>query len=200
MDEFNSSGLEMESGINHSSDEASSNGGMMRELEHSVMVLTKVEMDIACSSEKLGNLNVLLMNAATRESELEASLSVKEEIPDEKILEFNFLCGVFDSEVNELGNFFCSLQKEIFVVREIILFKSSECVGNAFVLFEKKVHDCEDSLKQLQEQLDDMKMQSADLQKSLPIFRNHEESKWFRYMLVLDGFINLRYCLKLFLL
>ncbi|CAM8976182.1 unnamed protein product [Rhodiola kirilowii] len=172
VDEVNSTNSEVGSSALRSNEELSLKRETMKEVGGAAMVLTKVEMDIVCSSEKLCNLNVLMMKVSTRESELEASVSVKEEIPTDHILEFNLLCGILDSEVKELDNFFCSLHKELIAVREIILSTSSEHMEEAFKLFEEKLHDSDESLKQSQEQLEYTKMQSADLQKSLSFFWN----------------------------
>uniref|UniRef100_A0A7N0TTN1 WIT1/2 N-terminal helical bundle domain-containing protein n=3 Tax=Kalanchoe fedtschenkoi TaxID=63787 RepID=A0A7N0TTN1_KALFE len=176
--EVNSVDPEAGSSAIQSMEELSSSGEIMREVGGVAMILTKVEMDIVCSSEKLFNLNVLLMNVATRESELEVSVSVKEDIPPEKVLEFNLLCGILDSEVKELSNFFSWLHQEIVSVREIISSTSSEHMEEAFKLFEDKLQDCDESLKQSQEQLEDMKMQAADLQKTSFVFWSYEQCNY----------------------
>lgn len=125
-------------------------------------VLRRVNFDLAYSSEKLLNLDLLLMYVASRASEYEALVIENEDVSSktaEKALELDALSGFVDSEVNELGNFMVSLQKEILDVRE----KLSVCehFEEASMDMEKKLHDCEDYLKQSQCQISEMQMQAA---------------------------------------
>uniref|UniRef100_A0A5B7ACU0 Putative WPP domain-interacting tail-anchored protein 1 n=1 Tax=Davidia involucrata TaxID=16924 RepID=A0A5B7ACU0_DAVIN len=155
----------------------SSSGDIMRELESSGEVLTRVELDLACSSEKLVNLNVLMMHVATRESDFEVFVSEKEHILSdsvEKALEFDLLSGILDSEVRELDNFMPTLQTEIINAREIV--SSFEHLGEVVKEMEDKLYDSEESLKQSLDQLSEIRVQSAKFQRMLLSF--HGQENW----------------------
>uniref|UniRef100_A0A5B7AGG7 Putative WPP domain-interacting tail-anchored protein 1 n=1 Tax=Davidia involucrata TaxID=16924 RepID=A0A5B7AGG7_DAVIN len=153
----------------------SSGGGIMRELESAGELLIRDELDLACSSEKLVNLNILLLHVATRESDFEAFVSEKEHILSdsfEKALEFDFLSGFLDSEVRELYNFMSTLHTQIISAREIV--SSCEHLGEVFKEMEEKLHDSEESLKQLLDQVSEIRMQSAKFQRISLSFCEHE--------------------------
>ncbi|GAB4828017.1 hypothetical protein Ancab_034904 [Ancistrocladus abbreviatus] len=146
----------------------SSNGEVMRELGSAHEFLTRLELDLACASEKLVNLNILMMHVAAKESDFELYALEKEDAPlhsAEKALEFDFLSGIFDSEVKQLDAFMASLQRDILSAHEII--SSYEHLGEALLVMEEKLHDSKESLKQSQYQVSEMRMQSAKFQKLL---------------------------------
>lgn len=131
-------------------------------------VLARVELDLAYSSEKLLNLDVLLMHVDTRENEYETLTMENKEISDdsvEKGLEFDFLSGILDSEVRELEKFIASLQPEIADVRENIY--SYEHSSEAFNEMERKLHDSEESLEQSLNQVVEIRMQCDKFQRTL---------------------------------
>ncbi|KAA8530491.1 hypothetical protein F0562_005200 [Nyssa sinensis] len=156
----------------------SSGGGIMHELEGAGELLTRVELDLACSAEKLVNLNIHMMHVATRESDFESFVSEKEHISSDsvkKALEFDFLSGILDSEVRELYNFMSTLQTEIINAREIV--SSCEHMGEVFKEIEEKLHDSEESLKQLLDQVSEIRVQSAKLQRISLSFCGQENWK-----------------------
>eukprot|EP00268_Persea_americana_P056581 TRINITY_DN6692_c0_g2_i1.p1 TRINITY_DN6692_c0_g2~~TRINITY_DN6692_c0_g2_i1.p1 ORF type:complete len:742 (-),score=191.23 TRINITY_DN6692_c0_g2_i1:324-2549(-) len=137
----------------------------LRTLGSAGEVLTRVDLDLAYSSEKLLNLKILFMHVAERAGDCESMVIDDEFVlgdSAEKVLEFDILSGILYSEVKELDDFMTSLQEEIMDARE----KISSCVHlkEAFVEIEEKLLDSEESLKQLQEQVDEMRMQSAKFQ------------------------------------
>lgn len=137
----------------------------LRTLGSAGEVLTRVDLDLAYSSEKLLNLKILLMHVADRAGDCESMVTDDEFVlgdSAEKVLEFDILSGILYSEVKELDDFMTSLQEEITDARE----KISSCVHlkEAFVEIEEKLLDSEESLKQLQEQVDEMRIQSAKFQ------------------------------------
>lgn len=124
-------------------------------------VLMGVHFDLAYSSEKLLNLQILSKYVAARASDYEA-LTVENGDASaetvEKALEFDILSGLLDSEVKQLDSFVVSLQEEIVDLRDkLSLCKHKE----AFAAMERKLHDCEDSLKRFQYQVSEMRTQSA---------------------------------------
>ncbi|XLS91665.1 hypothetical protein HN51_067673, partial [Arachis hypogaea] len=91
-------------------------------------MLTRLELNLACFSEKVTNLGIFVMNLETLECELETMILEKNGIDGmvmdmecaEKGLEFDLLCGVLDSEVRELGVFLGTLYAEIAEAEEFI--------------------------------------------------------------------------------
>lgn len=156
----------------------SSNGEAVGELGNFGEVLTQLELDLAFTSEKLVNLNVLVMHVATRESDYEAFASEKDHKSldsAEKALEFDLLSGVLDSEVRELDKFLAVLQMEVFHARGLLSsFTHLEEISRGI---EEKLRDSEQSLKQSQDQVSEIKMQSTKLQRMLSCFNGEENCK-----------------------
>ncbi|PON76764.1 WPP domain-interacting tail-anchored protein [Trema orientale] len=141
------------------------------ELENCLEVLTKVDLDLAYSSEKLVNLHGLLMYLLAQENELETIAVGNNYVSAEfmeKALVFNLLSGVLDSEVRELDSFMVSLQGEIVDAHKI----KSSCrhLAEPFTMMEEKLIDSEESLKQTQHQISEVKIQSAKLQRTVLAF------------------------------
>lgn len=156
----------------------------MLELENFMNVLTKVDLDLAFSSEKLLNLHVLLVNLLAHENDLETMAVGNNYISAdfiEKALVFNLLSGILDSEVRELDSFMDSLQAEIFYAHQ----KISSCrhLREICTTMEEKLHDSEESLKQSQHQISDVKVHSAKLQRTVLAF-THDNCKLMFFSLV----------------
>ncbi|KAK1274456.1 WPP domain-interacting tail-anchored protein 1 [Acorus gramineus] len=133
-----------------------------------VEVLTRVELDVAYSSEKVLNLDVLLMHVVERASDYESLSLETEEISSntvEKALEFDILSGILGSEAKELENFMVSIQSDILDARQQVCL--SENLGDASKEMEEMLHDAEESLKQSQEQVTEMRTQSERFERSL---------------------------------
>ncbi|XP_043695123.1 WPP domain-interacting tail-anchored protein 1-like [Telopea speciosissima] len=159
---------ELESEIHYSQDAGSATGEGMRELGSAGEVLTRVELDLVFCSEKLVNLDVLLMHVAARESDFEAITVESDDVSAdsvEKAMEFNLLSVVLDSEVRELDNFMEYLEREIVDARQKI--SSCEHLRDAFPEMEQKLHDSEESLKQSKDQVSELGTQSAKFQRTL---------------------------------
>ncbi|GAA0163956.1 hypothetical protein LIER_19702 [Lithospermum erythrorhizon] len=147
--------LELEYGNVDSLELLSSKGDAVQEIEKPEAILSKIELDLAYSSEKLVNFNVLVIHVAEREHDYEAFLS--EEEPSfgdsaHNALEFDILSGLLDSEVNVHEKFVSTLQNEI-----------ARISGN--IASCDKLDVCEESLKQSLEQLSEIKVQSANFQR-----------------------------------
>lgn len=166
-------------------DRISAAGEAIGEPGNSCEILTLLELDLACASEKVVNLNVLMMNVATRESEFEAFASEKEHSSDdslEKALEFDFLSGILDSEVRELDGFMAVLQSEVGNAHELV----SSCSYEEETLreMEEKLRDSEQSLKQSQDQISEIRTQSLKLQRTLSHLDREEDCKLHMRFLV----------------
>ena len=154
------------------------NGEVTLEVGNAIEVLKRVELDLACSSEKLVNISILTMHVATRESDFEAFASEEElTLGDsvQKALEFDLLSGILDSEARELENFMTTLQKDVVHTHEIL--SSCENLGGAFMEMEEKLHDSEVLLKQSQDHVSEIRMQSAKFQRALLCFGGEGKRK-----------------------
>ncbi|KAL3624109.1 hypothetical protein CASFOL_032925 [Castilleja foliolosa] len=144
---------------------ASSAGDATRELDSLAENLTRVELDLARCSEKLCNLDILVMHVASRENDFEAFGSEEEGGHVERALEFDILYGFLDSQVIELEIFLETLQNEITSSHELIY--SFKHLGYVIEELEEKFGDCENSLKWSFEHVSDIKSQSANFQRIL---------------------------------
>lgn len=177
VDDINTSDPEAEENNMDLHEGISSYGEVMLEVGNATEVLKRVELDLACSSEKLFNLSILTMHVATRESDFEAFASEEEHVLDDsvqKALEFDLLSGILDSEVREVDNFMTILQKDVAHTHEIL--SSCENLGGAFMEMEEKLHDSDVLLKQSQDHVSEIRMQSAKFQRTLLCFDG--EGKW----------------------
>lgn len=141
-------------------------------------VLTRIELDLARTSEKLYNLDILMMHMATEESEfevLDSERGQKMESSIEKGLECNILSGFLDSEVKELDDFITTLQKETEESQKWI--PSSQNLGMSFPELEEKLSDSEKTLEQLREQVFELQAQSSMFQKTLSRFIGEESTE-----------------------
>ncbi|KAJ7974240.1 WPP domain-interacting tail-anchored protein 1-like [Quillaja saponaria] len=145
----------------------SCSGELNGELGNAGEILARLELDLACLCEKIANLNILMMHVATCESEFEAFASEKDAMALDsvgKAMEYNLLSGILDSEVRELDKFMAILQTEITIAREII--SSYNHLGDTFMIMEEKLDDSEQSLKQSQDQVSEISLQSAKFQRT----------------------------------
>ncbi|GAV59082.1 hypothetical protein CFOL_v3_02615 [Cephalotus follicularis] len=146
-----------------------------QEIENTMKLLTRVDLDLVHSSEKLVNLHVPLMHLLAWETDVQAMALEINSISEI----FDLLSGFLDSEVKEVDNFINTLQLEIVDERH----KISSCthLKELFTVLEDKLHDSEESLKQSHEQVLVVKMQSVKLQSTISTFK-HEDCKLYPVM------------------
>lgn len=136
-------------------------------------VLSDVDLDMECSSEKLVNLHMLFSHALAWD-ELEEMGGMyegsKSEEFVEKALVFDLLSGLLDGEVLELERNVSGMQVRLVDVRERISLSREK--GEMFYVVEEKLRVLEESLNQFQERVVEMKMLSAKLQQSVLAFRS----------------------------
>lgn len=140
-------------------------------------ILNSMELDVARASEKLLNLTILMMRVATREFEFDAlALDAKDILPEdlEKALEFEFLSVILDSEVAKVNEFIAALQADVISIREAI--SSYQQLGNSLNM-ERQISDLECALKQSLEQISEIRIQSAQFQKTLSRFGGDQTCK-----------------------
>ncbi|GMP93628.1 hypothetical protein CsSME_00043379 [Camellia sinensis var. sinensis] len=145
------------------------------EIGSAMEVLTGVDLDLAYSSEKLVNLDKLLMHVMASENDLEAMALDNNNssiILIEKAFVFDFLSGFLDSEVRELDNFMAALQAVIVDARQKLSVFGH--LTELFFVMEDKLHDSEELLKQSREQVLEISMQSAKLQRTLSAFKHND--------------------------
>ncbi|XP_008782515.2 WPP domain-interacting tail-anchored protein 1 isoform X2 [Phoenix dactylifera] len=154
--------------------------------ESAMEVLTRVELDLAYSSEKLLNLEMLFLQVSSRASDIDAPITeYLEDISNESIekaFEFDALSGILNTEVKELDSFMSSLQMEIMDAHQKL--SHSDHLEESTIEIEGKFHDAQESLKQFQDQIADIRMQSAKFERTLA-FAHYEpwklqtvDSKW----------------------
>ncbi|KAM0942605.1 putative WPP domain-interacting tail-anchored protein [Dioscorea sansibarensis] len=130
--------------------------------------LTRVELDSAYISEKLLNLEILLMQVETRASDYEGISLENEDIPAESLemaFEFDILSGILNSEVTELDSFMAFLQTEIMDGRNRL--SPDGQIEESVTELEEKLHDAEEHLKQLHTQVADVKFRTANFESLL---------------------------------
>ncbi|XP_012080488.1 WPP domain-interacting tail-anchored protein 2 isoform X1 [Jatropha curcas] len=138
----------------------------MQDVESTMEVLTRSDLDLAYSSEKLVNLHVILMHLLAWDNDFElmtlenSSLS---ETSIEKALVFDLLSGILDSEVREVENFMDNIQADIVDVRHKIF--SCRHPTELFKIMEEKLRESEESLKKTQVWVLEVKTLSVKLQR-----------------------------------
>ncbi|KAG9458980.1 hypothetical protein H6P81_003488 [Aristolochia fimbriata] len=140
------------------------NAEKLRELVNAE-ILTRIDLDLAYSADRLLNLDKLLKNVAAGVSDYEAVAVEYEDVGYdfiESALEFDLLSAIFDSEVRELDNFTSIVHMDIVDAHEKI--SSCELLEESLLELEAKLEDSEESLRLLQDQVGEMRMHSVKFQ------------------------------------
>ena len=127
-------------------------------------VISGVDLEIQFVSEKLLNLQMLLMEVAHRAYDIEALMLDPDSLSTEslkKAFEFDILYGILDSEVSELENLVSSIQIDIRNVEKMLNEEGSEDRLTG------KLHAATESLKQLQEVIAAIRRESANFDKAI---------------------------------
>ncbi|CAI9278715.1 unnamed protein product [Lactuca saligna] len=145
----------------------------MGEIGISMEILTKVDLQLAYSSEKLLNLESLLLHILSWENDFEAMYSDDVSVEFvEKSLTIDLLFSFVDSEVKEFDGSMDLIRVDLVDTHQRL--SSCKHLGELFSIVEGKLHDSEDSLKQSQEHVLEMKMKLAKLQMTSFAFNNNE--------------------------
>lgn len=143
------------------------------EIQKALEVSSQVDMTLAYSSEKLANLENLLLHVAgendTGSIDMENYISAE---LIEKAFTLNLLCAIINFELRELYNLMVDHQDLIVDA----LHKISSCEHSIELLtgLASKLHDSEELLKQSQEHILDMRIQLAKLQMTSFSSEQHE--------------------------
>ncbi|KAF5449458.1 hypothetical protein F2P56_029900 [Juglans regia] len=147
-----------------------------QEIERSMKIIVKLDLDLEYSSEKLVNLHILLMYLLAQENDLHTMALDNNYISTdsiEKLLTFDLLSGILDAELRELDSFKDNLQAEIVDAR----LKISSCrhLRELSTKMEENLQDSEQSLKQSQVQILELKKQLAKFQRTILGFKFENE-------------------------
>ncbi|KAI3808623.1 hypothetical protein L1987_24578 [Smallanthus sonchifolius] len=136
-----------------------------RDSESTGEIITRFELDIACTCEKLTNLNLLSMHVETMESDFEAFVSDMDPDLVIKTVQYDLLSGFLYSETRILETLISDLQIQKNNVREFL--SSRKHLGEPVIGMEEMLHDSERSLEQSLEQVLEIKIRSANFEKNL---------------------------------
>ncbi|GKV39283.1 hypothetical protein SLEP1_g47083 [Rubroshorea leprosula] len=153
-------------------EEVSSSGERIQEMQSTMILLNRADMDLAYSSEKLANLHVLLMLLLGWDDDPEV-MSLENNDMSAKFIEnalvFDLLSGILDSELREVESFLDTLKEEIVDARHKI--SSGRHFRELFLIMGEKLRDSEESLRQCQERVLEVKMHLIKFQRSISYFR-----------------------------
>ncbi|XP_015076375.1 WPP domain-interacting tail-anchored protein 2 [Solanum pennellii] len=155
----------------------------MEEMRSSMEILSRVDLDLAYTDEKLTNLDNLLMRVLACENEVEAISFENDEISPEsieKVLSLDHLSIILNSEIRQLDNFLGTLQDLVIEARQKI--PTHREFSELHVIMENKFHDTEELLRLSKERVLEMKMQLAKLQMTSLAF---DQNEW-RHRMSLD--------------
>ncbi|KAL3501566.1 hypothetical protein ACH5RR_036015 [Cinchona calisaya] len=148
----------------------------MEEARNAMEVLTRADLDLAYSSHKLVNLENLLMHVLAWQNNVKSVVEYDNISPEfvEKAMEFDLLNAILNSEVRELDNLMGTIQALVTDARH----KTTSCgkLKDLFIIVESKLHDTEESLRQSQDNILEVKMQLAKLQMTSLAFNQNEWS------------------------
>ncbi|OIW05434.1 hypothetical protein TanjilG_23260 [Lupinus angustifolius] len=142
----------------------------LEDFSSDVYAIEDVSIGVACFSEKVSNLSIFVMHLETLEGKLE-DLDFDNDENDidsvEKVLEFDLLCGVLESEIRELDLFLETLFAEISDAGERVLLFS-------YSMWNEKLHENEQCLKQCEEQFYEIKKQCSSYERTLSSYKKEE--------------------------
>lgn len=146
-------------------------GDAMNSEASNVEILTRVELDLAFASEKLLNLEMLVMEIARRATDFEPPTFEDESISSEtaeSAFELDILYGILDAEVKELVNLISSLQADIRGIEHRVYEEESGGKVKA------KLDAATMTLKQMQELIADIRNESAKFEKAIQFIHETE--------------------------
>lgn len=146
----------------------------MEEIRSAMEILTGVDLDIVFCSEKLLNLDTLLMHVLLLGNDSDQVIEYDNISLEalEKALEIDLLHAIVKSEVKVLDNFMGSRQALIIDARNKI--STFQDLEDTYIMVQSKLHDTEETLKQSRDHILEMKMQLAKLQMASLAFNQNE--------------------------
>ncbi|XP_074570668.1 WPP domain-interacting tail-anchored protein 1-like [Curcuma longa] len=132
--------------------------------------LTRIELNVAYSSEKLLNLEILLMLVADRANDFEAWKMEHGDILAESVKKFfesDILCGILCAEVKELQSFMSFLPTEIMETYQNL--SNGENLEAIVSEVGEKLFDAEKTVRKLQDSIADIQKQSLKFESILAL-------------------------------
>lgn len=132
-------------------------------------ILTLMELDLAYSSEKLQNLEMLMMQVSDLASDYEILFEGPEELlmeSIEKAFQFDILSGYLNSEMKDIESFMSCLLPDVMDVQKKFTKSDHHLNGSLLKIDENLVH-AKESLRNSQDQLADLRKQSNKFEKFL---------------------------------
>ncbi|CAI9096385.1 OLC1v1032519C1 [Oldenlandia corymbosa var. corymbosa] len=138
-----------------------------------VELLTKVELDLTYSSQKSVNLQTLFMHVLSWQNDIKSAVEYDNISPDfiEKAMQFDLLNAILNAEVRELDNFIGTIEVMVVDIRHKINCGKLKALSP---VEQNKWHDIEESLRQSQDHILEMKIQLAKLQMTSVAFNQNE--------------------------
>uniref|UniRef100_A0A0D9WE90 WIT1/2 N-terminal helical bundle domain-containing protein n=1 Tax=Leersia perrieri TaxID=77586 RepID=A0A0D9WE90_9ORYZ len=134
-------------------------------------ILTRVELEIPFASEKLLNLEMLVMEIARKATDFEPPILEDESVPSEtaeSAFELDILYGILDAEVGELDDLITSLQNDIENVERKVY--EDESGGK----IKSKLDAAMANVKQMKDLISDIRKESAKFEKAI-VFSHDKE-------------------------
>lgn len=131
--------------------------------------LTRLDLDLAYTSEKLMNLDNLLMRVLILGNDIEAAFEYEKSTDlTEKTMEYDLLRVILSSGVKELDRFIRTIPALINDGQSML--SGSQESDESYEFIRSKLHDAEETLGLLQERILEMKMQLTKVQMSSSAF------------------------------
>jgi chromosome segregation ATPase len=142
--------------------------------------LTRVELELAFASEKLLNLEMLVMEIARRATEFEPPTWENQSVSSEtaeNAFELDLLYGILDAEVQELDDMISSLQVDA------KNFEHEVCGEESGGKVRAKLDAAMASLKQMQDLIADIRKESAKFEKAIEFSSDQAGNATYPYVL-----------------
>ncbi|KAF8108278.1 hypothetical protein N665_0112s0034 [Sinapis alba] len=131
-------------------------------------MLTKLEMELVCTSEKLLNLLILLMHLLASANDIEEVGTLDYSAASfEKPLTYDLLCGILESELKEVDMVLDELEAQIVEASKLSTYKY---VKDIFMI--DRLGESAQYLKQSRGRVSETTLQLAQLQRTLDYIRN----------------------------
>lgn len=140
------------------------NGDGMNVEGGSMEIITRVELELAFASEKLLNLEMLVMEIARKATDFEPPTLEDESVSSEtaeSAFELDILYGFLDAEVGELDDMISTLETDIQNVEHMV------CQDESGGKIKARLDAAMVSLKQMKELVSDIRKESAKFEKAI---------------------------------
>uniref|UniRef100_A0A0E0L028 WIT1/2 N-terminal helical bundle domain-containing protein n=1 Tax=Oryza punctata TaxID=4537 RepID=A0A0E0L028_ORYPU len=147
------------------------NGDGMNVEGGSMEIITRVELELAFASEKLLNLEMLVMEIARKATDFEPPTLEDESVSSEtaeSAFELDILYGILDAEVVELDDMISTLETDIQNVEHMV------CEDESGGKIKARLDAAMVSLKQMKDLVSDIRKESAKFEKAIEFSHDKE--------------------------